>query len=319
MPHFHDMVYQFGGAPVGYPGIPPGGTWYWVDPANGSSGNTGLTPDKALAKVSQAYAKCVTNKNDVVALIGDATGNTESAAITWSKSYTHLVGFCAPTMVGQRARMFVAAGDLGISPFITVSGSGCIFKNIYAFQGVDDAHALINFSVSGSRNYFENVHFAGGGHASNAIDGCASLQINGGSENTFVNCTVGVDTTGAATGVAALSVAATGGAARNIFRNCHFTLWASNAGAMFVELLGNSGLDRYLIFDNCLFINLGSSMTSGFVLAAGFDPTNKRVLLKDCALIGAGEWDSGNNGILYLNTGTITGGTNAGLFLVSAT
>jgi hypothetical protein len=87
---------------------------------------------------------------------------------------------------------------------------------------------------------------------------------------------------------------------------------------MFVELLGNGGIDRYQIFENCVFVNLsGTAMTSGFVVAAGFDPANKRVLLKDCALIGAGDWDANDRGILYLNSGTITGGGNAGLFAVS--
>jgi hypothetical protein len=93
---------------------------------------------------------------------------------------------------------------------------------------------------------------------------------------------------------------------------------AGHAGSMFVELLGNAGIDRYQIFENCVFVNLsGTAMTSGFVVAAGFDPANKRVLLKDCALIGAGDWDANDRGILYLNSGTITGGGNAGLFAVS--
>jgi hypothetical protein len=59
-------------------------------------------------------------------------------------------------------------------------------------------------------------------------------------------------------------------------------------------------------------------MTSAFGVAAGFDPANKRVLLRDCALIGATDWDSADRGILFLNNGTLTGGGNAGTFVVSA-
>ena len=36
-------------------------------------------------------------------------------------------------------------------------------------QGQDDASTLINVKVSGNRNYFENVHFAGGGPATGIV------------------------------------------------------------------------------------------------------------------------------------------------------
>jgi len=41
--------------------------------------------------------------------------------------------------------------------------------------------------------------------------------------------------------------AATGAPARNYFRDCLFNAYAGHANAIFVELLGNSGLDRYHI------------------------------------------------------------------------
>jgi hypothetical protein len=259
------------------------------------------------------------NQNDTLLYVAGATTLTNlSATLTWAKSYTHFMGVCAPTRVGQRARIFQLSTATGLSPLVNVTASSCIFKNLYTFQGVNDATSLINWQVTGSRNYFENCHFAGGGHATQAIDGGASLCISGGSENTFVDCTIGVDTIDAATGMAGLLFPATGGAARNRFIDCDFTLQAGNAGAIFIEALGNSGIDRYTLFRNCVFSNLSSTtMTSAMAIAAGFDPNNKRFLLKDCALIGATDWDSNNRGILYLNNGTITGGGNAGLFAVS--
>lgn len=323
MTTFADLVFQLGGAPAGLNlPIAPGGTWYWVDPANGSTGNDGLAPvsDNAghgpLATVGAAYAKCTAGHHDVIALIEADAASNETAAITWSKDYTHLVGFCAPVREGQRARLTCGANDL--TPFVTISATGCVFANVRIWQGRDDNDTLINVSVTGARNYFSNVHFAGGGHATQAVDGGASLHINGGSENRFVECTIGVDTISAGSGMAGLVVAAAGGAARNAFERCNFVLHAGNAGAIFVELLGNGGLDRYLLFRDCLFVNLSATaMTSAFAVASGFDANNKRVLLKDCALIGATDWEGNNRGILYLNNGTITGGGNAGLFAVS--
>lgn len=299
-------------------GIPRGplSKVYFVDPVNGSDSNVGTSFKSPLALVSTAYGKCVTGRHDVVILLAGTSACNETAAITWSKNLTHLIGLGAPSHVAQRTR--IVANATGLSPFITISGYGCIFKNLYIWQGQDDAASLINVSVTGNRNYFENVHFAGGGHATQAVDGGMSLQISGGSENRFVDCTIGIDTISDGTGMAGLVVAATGGAARNKFEGCMFRMYAGHAGAIFVELLGNSGLDRDLTFVNCIFENLsGTAMTSAFAVAAGFDPANKRVLLKDCALIGATDWDSNDRGILYLNSGTITGGGNAGLFAVS--
>ena len=57
-----------------------------------------------------------------------------------------------------------------------------------------------------------------------------------GSENLFERCTIGVDTVTTGTGMAGLVFAATGGAARNVFRDCLFTLYAGHAGTIFVEL-----------------------------------------------------------------------------------
>ena len=47
---------------------------YWVDPANGSDGNNGLSPDKAMNTVSAAYAKTVDKSGDTIYLLND--GNT---------------------------------------------------------------------------------------------------------------------------------------------------------------------------------------------------------------------------------------------------
>lgn len=327
MTTFADQLYQLGGLPVMPPlPIAPGGTWYWVDPVNGSASNDGLAPvaDNAghgpLATVGAAYAKTAAGHHDVVALIEGDTASVESAAVTWSNDYTHLIGFCSPVRQGQRARITQLSALTGASPFFTVSANGCVFANVRIWQGVNDATSLINVSVTGDRNTFYNVDFAGGGHATQAVDGGASLQINGAEENLFDGCAIGIDTISWATGMAGLVFAATGGAARNVWRDCLFNAYAGHANAIFVEFLGNSGVDRYQLFDRCLFQNLSATaMTSAFAVPAALaSPANKRVLLRDCALIGATDWDGSDRGFLYLSNGTITGGGNAGLFVVSA-
>jgi hypothetical protein len=312
-----DMLYHLGGLPV-MTGVPfsKDASYYFVDAATGSDGNDGLTPDNALATIIAAEDKCVANRHDTVFYIASGSSVNMTAALTWDKNYTHLIGICAPTMVAQRARIFQLSTLTGASPLFNVTATGCIFKNFYCFQGVNDAASLINWQFSGGRNYVENVHFAGGGHATMAVDGCTSLRIVGSSgEHTFVNCTFGVDTIAAATGVRCLSM--TGGTPRNIFRNCNFLSYASAGGAMFVEWETLSAVDRYMIFDNCSFINTGATtIDSAFVMPAGA-PAHRRCFLKDCWGYGFTDWDASARGYLYVSGGTATAGGFAGLYQVA--
>jgi hypothetical protein len=312
-----DMLYHLGGLPV-MSGIPfhKNAKAYFVDPAGGNDNNDGLTPASAVAGLETAYGKCVANQHDTVFYIAGSSGNTLQAAVTWAKNFTHLIGICAPTMVAQRSRIFQLSTLTGASPLFTHSATGCIMKNFYIFQGVADATSLLNYSVTGGRNYFENVHFAGGGHATQAVDGCYSLHLNGAEENTFVNCTIGVDTIDAATGVFGIGV--DGEATRNVFRNCKVTMKAGNGGAGFVELVDNSAIDRYMIFKRCLFLNSSATaMDSAFVIPAGMSVPRGPIVLDECWLYGATDWDANDRGIIKHTMGTATTGGNSGILLAS--
>lgn len=294
-------------------GIPrgPKSKVYVVDPTNGSDSNVGTSFKSPLATLAAAYDLCVANQNDVVIYVAGSSSITLTAALTWAKSYTHLIGMCAPTRMGQRARIFQLSSLTGASPLITISASGCIFKDLYIFQGVADATSLINVSVTGGRNYFENVHFAGGGHATQAVDGGASLYLNGAEENTFVNCTIGVDTADAGTGMVGILFA--GEAHRNMFEKCTVRIKAGNAGAAFVEVADATGIDRDNTFKDCLFLNnSATSLTSGFVIPAGMGAPRK-ILLKDCMILGSTKLDANDRGVLYGNMNAITGADLSGV------
>lgn len=293
----------------------PNSNIYLVDPANGDDDNPGDRWTQPLASLEAAEDKCVSGQHDTVLYLGGTSGNNLAAALAWDKSYTHLVGLCAPSHVGQRSRIFQTATLTGASPLITVSGQGCIFKNLYIFQGVDDATSLINVEVSGSRNYFENVHFAGGGHATQAIDGGASLKVSG-SENKFKDCVVGVDTVAAATGMVGILLAgADGEGARNYFDHCMVTMLAGDTGAAFVEVSGATAIDRYTVFDNCMFINTNHNnfdMASAFVIPAIAANRPARIFLKDCVSYGSAKWDANDRGVLMGNMNAVTGADASG-------
>jgi len=297
-------------------GIPrgPDSNVYIVDAANGSDSNPGTSYKKPLATIAAAYALCTANQHDVVLVLAGSSGNTLSAALTWSKNYTHLIGMCAPTHAGQRARIFQLSTLTGASPLLTISASGCIFKDFYIFQGVDDATSLINVSVTGGRNYFENVHFAGGGHAAMAINGGASLKLDGAEENLFRHCTIGVDTIAAATGMAGILF--DGAAQRNVFEDCHISMYAGNAGAIWVEVADTTGIDRYTIFKDCIFTNTNKAnyeLTAGFAIPAIAGNRPARIFLKDCMGYGAAVWDANDRGVLMGNMNAVTGADLSGV------
>jgi len=312
MTTFGDLVYQLGGVPV-LAGVPFGknAKYYFVDVANGSDGNAGTDLENPLASLEAAYAKTVANQHDVVFYIASSSGNNLAAAVTWAKNYTHLIGIAAPTETAQRARIFQTSTLTGASPLLTISATGCIFKNFYIFQGVDDATSLINVSVTGGRNYFENVHFAGGGHATQAINGGASLHLNGAEENTFVRCTIGVDTIDAATGMVGLLM--DGDAHRNVFRDCVFRMRAGNGGAAFVEVVDATGIDRDTTFIDTLFINnsTANDMASAFLIPAMGEP--RLILLKDCLFHNVTTLDTNDRGVVFGNMNAITGADLSGV------
>lgn len=315
-----DMLFHLGGLPVML-GLPfsKNSHYFFVDPANGSSSGSG-TFDDPCDSIVTAEDLTVANRHDTVIYIAGSSGDTWSEALTWDKNYTHLVGICAPTHMAQRARIFQLATLTAASPLFTISATGCIFKNFYIFQGVDDATSLINVSVTGGRNYFGNVHFAGGGHATQAIDGGASLLLNGAEENLFERCTVGVDTIAAATGMAGMLL--DGAAVRNEFVDSKFIMYAGHAGAKFVEVVDNAGFDRFVLFRNTHFINDASAytMTEAFTVPSGMGSATHRILLDaNCTILGVGDVEDNDRGIVYLAGGAITAGGNAGIAQVSAT
>jgi len=309
MTSFGDQLFQFGNVPVGV-NFPTGGNTYYLDPANGSDDNDGLAINRAFKTLPVAYAKLTANQNDILYYLAGASSLSLSAAFTWGKSYTHFIGVCAPTQVAQRARVFQTSTATGLSPLITISASGCIWKNLYIFQGVNDNTSLINVSITGGRNYFDTVHFAGGGHATQAVDGGASLKLDGAEENTFKNCTIGVDTISAGTGMAGILFDTD--ATRNLFIDCTVRLFADNAGAIFVEVADGTGIAMDNTFKNCLFLNNSvTSLTAGFALPAGLG-AQRRILLKDCMTLGATKLDANDRGALYGNMNAVTGADLSG-------
>lgn len=263
-----------------------------VDAVNGSDSNPGTKWEAPLANIEAAYAKCTTLKNDVVLLVANGTANTTTAQLAWAKNYTHLVGLCSPSV--EPRSIVASAAALATTPFVLVSGSGCVIKNVTFSHNTTDALGLVCVSVTGSHNYFSNVHFSGG-MGTNAITGARSLSIDGDS-NRFDRCRIGQDSAALPNGAAGLVFLTD--AAHNEFDDCMFLV--TTAGTTYAHVLITAAADigAANIFRRCLFINHGAGVQAeAFTIGAALTAPNRPFLL-DSWLYGATEWETTNNGLV---------------------
>lgn len=295
-----DGLSHYGGAPVDGPIA--FGKRFFVRPATGSDSNRGRKPTQALASLSQAQTLATASAGDVVYFIseGNSAANSSwrpTSAFTWSKDHTHLIGATAPIMFSQRAR--ISTSTTGLATMVTISANGCIWKNIQMFHGVSgDNTGLICCTVSGDRNYFQNVHFAGGGVSTTADDtGMRSLKLSGASENYFLNCVIGLDTIDrSTTGNAELEFdngSQADGCARNVFDHTILTTYGSGAHPMVI--VDADGIDRYALFRDCTFINSIQSGTTAlnevFSCTANSSPGGA-IILQNPLAYGCGPWEA---------------------------
>ena len=279
------------------------GTHYFVDPANGSDGNTGKTPGFAFLTLAQA--KLAVTTHDVVYIMGGGSGLSET--IDWTENYTSLIGIAAPVF-NSRAR--ISAPAAAADSWFTVSASGCNIANLRVGSFID---VNVNALVSGERNYFENVAFQGGGNGTASDDAnMRSLKLTG-SENLFHKCTIGLDTTPRAN-VASTELELSGAATRNTFDDCLFTKHADGVGNTFVKTVGTSAVDRWTRFHDCtwysFWTNDADKITGAFDVSSQ-TATGHFILSGRQILIGADDWEASASGRLYMepyiNTTTLVG------------
>lgn len=275
---------------VALAGIPRGpySKIFIVDPVNGNDNHAGTSFQAPLKSVAAAYAKCTADRHDVVLMLAGDTADYPTAAINWAKDHTHLIGLSGdlPGM-GQRCRI-VNHADNDLAVLFTLSANGCIIKNVQFFDGKDKAEDGACVLVSGSRNFFKNVFFAGMGDGT-ALGpatraGSYSLKVSG-SENYFEDCTIGVDTVVRSAANAELIVSGI----RNRFVHCDIRSNSVTAGK-FLVMVDNSGGDlRDTIFDDCLFFNFTENWANGidnaFDMPAG-GSTHFVILRGACQLVG---------------------------------
>jgi hypothetical protein len=290
-----------------------GGNAYFLDPTNGNDANPGNRPDLAVKTHAVAYALLTAGQHDVLFVISGGSSLTlpSAGSIAWAKDYTHLVGLCAPSGISNRARYFATAGQ-DLTPFATFSATGCLFKNLLLFHGLDSADSEVCANVTGGRNKFSNVHFAGIGHATQGDDaGAVSLQLSGAEENLFERCTIGLDTI--ARSAANCEIKFSNAAKRNQFKDCLVLSYADSADHLMVSAAGAAGdIDRFNSFENTLFHNspnVGSQadLTTAFSCHASLGGS---FILRNCTFTGVTDIDSDDTGKVLIDGAAPTAATS---------
>lgn len=279
----------------------------FLDTVNGNNSFSGLSSDKAVRTLAQAYAMANSGKNDTIALIGDGSTTATlrlEAAFTWAKNATHLIGVCAPSRISQRARIAPSSSTVAFANFFTISGNGCVFANLQWFDGfTTGTTSQIAHVVSGSRNVFYNCHIAGIADAEAAASaGSRCIKFSGGSENYYKDCTIGIDTV--SRGAANANIEFASGCTRNIFDDCVFPIMASAATPLGIIVSGAAGSDRFQLFRRCMFINaVKSTATAMTALATLAASIGGMIVFKDCSIIGITGWgtDATSKAQMYLD------------------
>ena len=295
------------------------GSIFYVDPANGANTNSGRSINSAKATLAAALALCTAGKNDTVFLIGNGASSGSARpteTLVWSKNATNLIGITAPTSIAQRARISTPAGQAtNINPLIQVTADGCTFKNFSLFQGVGQAATAEQlWEDQGERNYYENIHFGGMGHANGAGQAASyCVSLNGGGEHRFKQCTFGLDTIVRSAANATLLVRSA--SARNVFEDCRFLSAGSAGTPHFVDVNAANSLGRFLHFRNCAFmnsLNISPGATAMDDVVDTHANQNGYVLMDQCLSVNCGDWGPTDGSLLLLANMVTTNGDTGG-------
>lgn len=278
------------------------GNWFFVNETTGSDGNVG-SADAPFKTLTQALSQCIANNNDVVAFIGTIH---LTSTLVWAKSQVHLIGMDAPLAVGQRARISTS-GSTAFTPLVSVTASGCHFRNFGTFYAFNSASNNSNcWEDTGGRSCYENINFLGFGDGT-ASTGTANIttarafkfNTNNG-ESTWRNCYFGADTEVRNATNYTLEIA--GNAPRLVFENCDFAADLGSSGTAGSHvLIGSAGIDRWVRFVGCRFtsFNGGSTMAQAFNLSGS---AGGSILLDQCTTFGAiTAIETSATGDLYIN------------------
>jgi hypothetical protein len=265
-----------------------GQAWF-VAPYSGSDTADGRRPDRALKTLSKALSKATADRNDVVYMFAESntaayTTDYQTAMLDWNKDGVHLIGVNCGASIGQRSRVAwkSTTSTATATELFKLSADNCLIANVGFFQGLASATSMLGcMNVTGTRNKVFNCHISGMGHADNVIANAYSLALTGAAENLFERCTIGLDTIPRATNTTS-EIRVLTAATRNEFKDCKIVSQIGHATySPYVYFVGATAIDRWILFDNCKFMNFATNygFTQTYAMAHSATPTQGAVII----------------------------------------
>lgn len=312
------------------PGI--GKLYFVVDSRSGSYATfltgSGIGQGSIYTDIQTAHDVAVTNRNDVICLYPGTYNQT--AAITWSKSSTHLVGMTSPmqrtpAVTGTYGAAYITtleATASGATSSLAVTGH---YNQFHNFGAINSCAAGVGTIVpTGRVNLFKNLYIRGGEHATqlaSAVLGYAvafNATVAGhGNNNTFQSCHIGESRNTIITAGGQIYFATTGGISSTNqqieFKDCFIQQVSATNACSAVFQTGNYAVDRHVLWENCQFYNFQTNL--GTVLSGGVFTdtcgTTHMNLVRKCSQYGWEDWSSGTLTYIYLDMpiASGTGGT----------
>lgn len=233
---------------VGSTGV---GAYYFVDPTNGSNGNSGLTPSQSLATIAQAYSLAVSGDTIV---LSTASSHALTTGLLVSKSRINFIGADFQGRQVQQGAKVSLSGAVDSAYVLKVTGVRNSFTNIKFIQSSTHANALTVVQEGGEGTLWNGCSMVFG--VANNLGQTTAHEIVAGSDSaTYLNCTFGSDTllTSAARSVFHIDQVNGFEFKSNILENCNFIISSSSATATFVRLDAVGDILFTNMFKHCTF------------------------------------------------------------------
>ena len=256
MSTFPDQVFHFGGVPVGMEVLQPRSV-RWVCSSQSAAPYAEYSKKTDLnflhSTIQLAHDASTSGRNDVVFITPE--NHTQTAAVTWSKSSTHLIGM-QPSKYANGV-LIDHTSALSINNMFYVTGSNNIFENLHFRHAIGtQADNLTCLKVTGDGNLFKNCWFEGPCDDSVADLATARLISLAGANNTFQNCHIGGTWTPRS--AANSLVEYTGTTYEATFENCVFNSWIDATTPTFIYVkTGKAQMMQY--YRGCQFIVMSTN------------------------------------------------------------
>jgi len=253
----------------------------YLDPTNGTDGNTGKSIAKPVKTLAKARSLITTGKNDRIILLqnaslaGVSSGISLAADPAFTENMFSLIG-SGPGMQGMRSRIGMASDygvvgsgyamiNVGTAGASGTTGVGNLFANLYTMHGYSTTHVThVGWLINGNYNTFKRCHLHGPN--STGLAGDASYQgvrVVGTGFQLFEDCTFGNLSVARSLGNCNVAL---GVGTCTLFRNCTFLAYLGADTPYFVQVENTSGLTE-VAFENCKFYAMSSSMNTAMAEA----------------------------------------------------